>query len=340
MADVPSIPRFAVLTGAMLILAGLDIFGALMAKQWADQGSRPCFLIGLAIFAVLFTVYATSLKTAELSVVTMGWVVLLQVGLLLADRFRFQVEFSWDKWLAIAIILILQSYLIRSTRSVERGHDLNQEESFRWGAVSLNPHRNRGFLLRCGPTRSKARRCSKRSRTTSPPERSRFRRRGTRGAWPKRAARILLGDGIFRADIWLNTAGTMPPFGPLNSSPLNLERGRRRLVCRQWVVEWQPRAVDGVARPGRPVIVARDAHMSVLTGLILTGARSRFRHAGAASGTRARRRCRPSRDRGRPRCPPGGEAGRGHQPVLSRFSAPIWPASSRCPRAQCAGHGR
>jgi multidrug transporter EmrE-like cation transporter len=112
MADVPSIPRFAVLTGAMLILAGLDIFGALMAKQWADQGSRPCFLIGLAIFAVLFSVYATSLKTAELSVVTMGWVVLLQVGLLLADRFRFQVEFSWDKWLAIAIILILQSYLI------------------------------------------------------------------------------------------------------------------------------------------------------------------------------------------------------------------------------------
>ena len=112
MIDVPSVPRFAVLTGAMLILAGLDICGALMAKQWADRGSRRCFLVGLVIFAVLFTVYATSLKTAELSMVTMGWVVLLQVGLLLADRFRFQVEYSWDQWLAIATILILQSYLI------------------------------------------------------------------------------------------------------------------------------------------------------------------------------------------------------------------------------------
>jgi len=112
MFAIPSIPRFAILTGAMLILAGLDICGALMAKQWADEGSRPCFLIGLITFAVLFTVYATSLKTAELSIVTMGWVVLLQVGLLLADRFRFQVDYSWDKWLAIATILILQAYLI------------------------------------------------------------------------------------------------------------------------------------------------------------------------------------------------------------------------------------
>lgn len=112
MAEMPSVPRFAVLTGAMLVLAGLDICGALLAKQWADRGSRSCFLIGLITFAVLFTVYATSLKTAELSVVTMGWVVLLQVGLLLADRLRFQVEYSWDKWLAIGAILVLQAYLI------------------------------------------------------------------------------------------------------------------------------------------------------------------------------------------------------------------------------------
>ncbi|HET9661211.1 MAG TPA: hypothetical protein VFP05_12825 [Thermomicrobiales bacterium] len=105
-------PRFVVLTGAMLMLALLDFCGALLAKQWADQGSRTCFLFGLATFVVLFAVYATSLKTAELSVVTMGWVVLLQVGLLLVDRFRFQVEISWDKWLAIGAVLVLQAYLI------------------------------------------------------------------------------------------------------------------------------------------------------------------------------------------------------------------------------------
>jgi multidrug transporter EmrE-like cation transporter len=106
------VPRFAVLTGAMVVLAGLDFCGALLAKQWADRGSRPCFLIGLATFAVLFAVYARSLKTAELSIVTMGWVVLLQVGLILVDRLRYDVPMSWDKWLAVAVILVLQAYLI------------------------------------------------------------------------------------------------------------------------------------------------------------------------------------------------------------------------------------
>ena len=112
MIELTAVPRFALLTGAMLILAALDICGALLAKQWADQGSRLCFLLGLGTFAVLFTVYATSLKTAELSIVTMGWVVLLQVGLILSDRFRFDVSVTWDKWLVIAVILCLQAYLM------------------------------------------------------------------------------------------------------------------------------------------------------------------------------------------------------------------------------------
>ena len=91
MFDVPAIPRFAMLTGAMVVLAGLDFCGALLAKQWADRGSLPCFLIGIATFAVLFAVYAKSLETADLSIVTMGWVVLLQVGLILVDP-REQLE--------------------------------------------------------------------------------------------------------------------------------------------------------------------------------------------------------------------------------------------------------
>lgn len=112
MVELLAVPRFAVLVGTMLLLAALDFCGALLAKQWADQGSRLCFLVGLITFVVLFTVYATSLKTAELSVVTMGWIVLLQIGVLLADRFRFQVEITWDKWLIIITILVLQAYLM------------------------------------------------------------------------------------------------------------------------------------------------------------------------------------------------------------------------------------
>jgi hypothetical protein len=112
MIDLPTLPRFVLLAGAMVVLAGLDFGGALLAKQWADNGSRFCFLIGLTTFVVLFIVYATSLKTAELSVVTMGWVVLLQVGLVLIDRFRYEVPISPEKWAVIVAILVLQTCLI------------------------------------------------------------------------------------------------------------------------------------------------------------------------------------------------------------------------------------
>lgn len=96
----------------MVALAGLDFIGALLARQWATSGSRPCFLMGIGTFVLLYLVYAKSLETAELSVVTMGWIVLLQVGLILVDRFHFSVPMSWDRWLVVAVILLLQAYLI------------------------------------------------------------------------------------------------------------------------------------------------------------------------------------------------------------------------------------
>jgi hypothetical protein len=66
----------------------------------------------LATFMGLFCFYAYSLKTAELSIVTIGWVVFLQVGLLLYERFRYGTELPAMKWAAIVIILSLQAYLV------------------------------------------------------------------------------------------------------------------------------------------------------------------------------------------------------------------------------------
>jgi hypothetical protein len=98
--------------GAMLTLAGLDFFGALLAKEWVERHHPAYFLAGLLSFGILFAVYAASLKFAELSVVTFGWIVFLQVGLVVLDRVRYGVEFPTGKWVAIAAILILQAYLI------------------------------------------------------------------------------------------------------------------------------------------------------------------------------------------------------------------------------------
>jgi hypothetical protein len=97
---------------AMVALAGLDFIGAIFAKEWAEERHPGWFLAGLFAFGILYIVYANSLKVAELSVVTFGWVIFLQVGLLLYERLRYGVELPATKWAAIVVILALQAYLI------------------------------------------------------------------------------------------------------------------------------------------------------------------------------------------------------------------------------------
>jgi hypothetical protein len=100
------------LVGAMVVLAALDFVGAVLAKEWAEERNHWLFAGGLAAFGVLFAVYALSLKLAELSTVTFGWIVTLQVGLLLLERVRYAVVLPSGKWAAIVAILVLQAYLI------------------------------------------------------------------------------------------------------------------------------------------------------------------------------------------------------------------------------------
>ena len=99
------------LVGAMLMLAGLDFIGAVLAREWATERNHWLFAGGLVAFGALFAVYAVSLRLAELSTVTFGWIVTLQVGLLL-ERVRYEVVLPSGKWAAIVAILALQAYLI------------------------------------------------------------------------------------------------------------------------------------------------------------------------------------------------------------------------------------
>jgi multidrug transporter EmrE-like cation transporter len=103
---------FALSLGAMLTLAGLDVIGSVFAKEWTLRQHPAWFLAGLLAFGVLFAVYAASLHIAEMSVVTLGWVVFLQVGLIVIDTVRYGVSFPPGKWLAIVAILLLQVFLV------------------------------------------------------------------------------------------------------------------------------------------------------------------------------------------------------------------------------------
>ncbi|MGH2550666.1 MAG: hypothetical protein ACRDHN_14830, partial [Thermomicrobiales bacterium] len=72
------------------------------------------FAGGLIAFGLLFAVYAKSLDVAELPIVTLGWVVCLQVGMTLIDRLVYRTSVPIQTWLIIGIIVTLQGYLMLS----------------------------------------------------------------------------------------------------------------------------------------------------------------------------------------------------------------------------------
>ena len=114
-------PVPVVATVAMVCLAGLDLLGAVLAKEWAENGSVRALVLGAGAFLVLFWVYASSLRYAELALVTMGWVVMLQVGLVLIDRWRYGVELPTGKWVAIGVVLVAQAYLVLAPAAEQAG---------------------------------------------------------------------------------------------------------------------------------------------------------------------------------------------------------------------------
>ena len=101
-----------VATLSMAALAALDLLGAVAAKEWAEKHSTIALGLGALSFVVLFWVYASSLQYAELAVVTMGWIVLLQVGIVVVDRLRFGATLPAGKMAAIVVILAAQGYLL------------------------------------------------------------------------------------------------------------------------------------------------------------------------------------------------------------------------------------
>jgi hypothetical protein len=105
-------PTPVVAAVAMLLLAAVDLAGAYVAKEAVVRRSLPWAVAGIVLFVLLFYVYASSLQYAELALVTLGWVVVLQVGVLVLDHVRYGNALSADKWVAVAVILAAQCYLL------------------------------------------------------------------------------------------------------------------------------------------------------------------------------------------------------------------------------------
>jgi hypothetical protein len=97
---------------AMFVLALLDLAGSLVAKEAADRRSPALVGLGVLLFVVLFWVYASTLQVAEMAAVTFGWIVILQVGVVLLDRFHYGANMPAGKWMAVGVLLAAQGYLL------------------------------------------------------------------------------------------------------------------------------------------------------------------------------------------------------------------------------------
>ena len=114
-------PQPLVAALAMLALAVLDLAGAFAAKEAVERRSPVIAGLGAIAFLLLFWVYASSLQYAELAPVTLGWIVLLQVGVLLLDRFRYDAHLPHGAWVAVVVILAAQVYLLFLPGSADLG---------------------------------------------------------------------------------------------------------------------------------------------------------------------------------------------------------------------------
>jgi ornithine decarboxylase len=112
-----NINRVVGILATMGTLAAIDLVGALFAKEYAERHRPLALVLGVASFIVLFGVYVVALRYAELSIVTMGWIAMLQIGLLVVDRRLYGLHLDLSQWAAVVVIIVLQCYLIVSSAS-------------------------------------------------------------------------------------------------------------------------------------------------------------------------------------------------------------------------------
>ncbi|BEP12808.1 hypothetical protein acdb102_11190 [Acidothermaceae bacterium B102] len=116
-----SVGRQLSIVGFMLALAAIDFGAALMAQDFADRRRLSTLLVGSGLSITLFVVYAVALRLANLSIVTMGWIVMLQVAVITFDVVRHGLRLTAVQWAAVSLVIVLQVFLTATTQRNDGG---------------------------------------------------------------------------------------------------------------------------------------------------------------------------------------------------------------------------
>jgi uncharacterized membrane protein len=106
-----------IVIGLTLALAGIDLAEAVLAKEWATRRSPWLLVAGLVASALLFAILVVALRYTEMSTLTIGWIVVLQLGLMVTESVRYGVSHAPDRWVVMGAIVCLLAYLVISPSS-------------------------------------------------------------------------------------------------------------------------------------------------------------------------------------------------------------------------------
>jgi hypothetical protein len=115
-------PRPLVALSAMVVLGVLDLLGSWAAKEAAERRSPAWAAVGALLFLAVFWVYLSSLEVAGLAVVTLGWIVVVQIGVVLLDRYRYDESLPRGAWVVVVLLVAAQAYLILGPRAAQAGN--------------------------------------------------------------------------------------------------------------------------------------------------------------------------------------------------------------------------
>ncbi len=111
-AGMNSLGGTAIVIGLTLLLAGLDVTESILAKEWVTHRSPWLLVAGLTASVMLFALFVVAIGYTEMSTVTIGWVVVMQVGLMVTETVRYGVSHPPDRWIVMGAIVCLLGYLV------------------------------------------------------------------------------------------------------------------------------------------------------------------------------------------------------------------------------------
>lgn len=94
------------LLAAILVLAGLDVAAAVAFKEAARQSNPLYAIYGVALFVGVGAVLTMTLELAELTIVSLGWIVMFQVVIMFIDHIRYDVTPGPVQMAAIVVALM------------------------------------------------------------------------------------------------------------------------------------------------------------------------------------------------------------------------------------------